>query len=223
MDEQEQTDLPFLDRRAAGAQLARVLRPQPDSVILGIARGGVIVAGAVAQALQAPLDVIVIRKVGHPMQPELAIGAVSAYGDAVATEHAAGFAQPVLQSLFNRTRSAAEALEARLRGDTTPLPLRGRPVIIVDDGIATSATMLCAIAAARKLEAKHITCAVPVAPAECAAHLRPHCDELVVLVAARDLPFAVGRYYFSFQEVSDARVRDELARARARTGPATQA
>jgi putative phosphoribosyl transferase len=216
VDEQEPADLPFLDRRAAGSQLARVLRPQPDAVVLGIARGGVVVAGAVAEALRAPLDVIVIRKVGHPMQPELAIGAVSAHGDAVATEHAAGFAPTVLQSLFNRTRLAAEALEARLRGDSPQMTLRGRPVIIVDDGIATSATMLCAIAAARKLEAKHITCAVPVAPAECVAHLRPHCDELVVLVAARDLPFAVGRYYFSFQEVSDARVRDELARSRAR-------
>jgi putative phosphoribosyl transferase len=212
----EQPDLPFLDRRAAGSQLARVLRPQPDAVVLGIARGGVVVAGAVAQALRLPLDVIVIRKVGHPMQPELAIGAVSAHGDAVATEHATGFAQTVLQSLFNRTRQQAEALEASLRGDSPQMPLRGRPVIIVDDGIATSATMLCAIAAARKLEASHITCAVPVAPAECVAHLRPQCDELAVLVAARDLPFAVGRYYFSFQEVSDAHVRDELARARAR-------
>jgi putative phosphoribosyl transferase len=217
VDQQEETDLPFLDRRAAGSQLARVLRPLPDTVILGIARGGVVVAGAVAQVLQAPLDVIVIRKVGHPMQPELAIGAVSAHGDAVATEHAAGFAQTLLQSLFDRTRQQAEALETRLRGDSPQMQLRGRPVIIVDDGIATSASMLCAIAAARKLEAKHITCAVPVAPADCAVHVRPHCDELVVLVAARDLPFAVGRYYFSFREVSDARVRDELANARART------
>lgn len=212
----DEPSLPFLDRRAAGVQLARVLRAQPDVVVLGVARGGVVVAAVVAEALRAPLDVIVIRKVGHPMQPELAIGAVSAHGEAVATEHAAGFAPIVLQSLFNGTRQQAQALEERLRGDSPQIPLVGRSVIIVDDGIATSATMLCAISAARTQGAKHITCAVPVAPADCAANLRPHCDELVVLVASRDLPFAVGRYYFTFQEVTDGRVRDELARGRAR-------
>jgi putative phosphoribosyl transferase len=215
-------DLPFLDRRAAGVSLARVLRSTPDTVVLGVARGGVIVAAAVAEALAAPLDVLVIRKVGHPMQPELAIGAVSAHGEVVATEHAAGFSQAVAQSLFNRTSQQARALEERLRGDNPPLSLAGRPVIIVDDGIATSATIMCAMSEARKLGASRIGCAVPVAPADCVIHLRPYCDELVVLVASRELPFAVGRYYFMFQEVSDARVRDELARARARMHESTE-
>ncbi|HEV2878674.1 MAG TPA: phosphoribosyltransferase family protein [Candidatus Eremiobacteraceae bacterium] len=215
-DSLDEPDLPFLDRRAAGTQLARVLRPKPGTIILGIARGGVIVAAAVAEALKAPLDVLVIRKVGHPMQPELAIGAVSAHGEAVATEHASGFSQSIAQTLFNRARQQAQQLEERLRGDNPPLSLEGRPVIIVDDGIATSATMMCALSAARKLGASHITCAVPVAPADCVLNLRPHCDDLVVLVASRELPFAVGRYYFMFQEVTDARVRDELAHARAR-------
>ena len=209
-------DLPFLDRRAAGVSLARVLRPAPDTLVAGVARGGVIVAGAVAEAHNLPLDVLVIRKVGHPMQPELAIGAVSAHGEVVATEHARGFPQPIAQSLFNRTSHQARALEERLRGDSRPFSLAGRPVIIVDDGIATSATMMCAISEARKLGASRITCAVPVAPADCASHLRPYCDELAVLVASRDLPFAVGRYYFMFSEVTDVRVRDELARARVR-------
>jgi putative phosphoribosyl transferase len=150
------------------------------------------------------------------MQPELAIGAVSSHGEAVATEHAGGFSQTVVQSLFTRTSQQARTLEERLRGDAPPLPLDGRPVILVDDGIATSATMMCAINAVRTVGAGFITCAVPVAPADCAAHLRPYCDELIVLVTARDLPFAVGRYYFMFGEVADARVRDELARARER-------
>ena len=193
-----------------------MLRSSPDTVVAGVARGGVVVAAAVAEALGAPLDVLVIRKVGHPMQPELAIGAVSAHSDAVATEHAAGFPQPIAQSLFNRARQQARALEERLRGDNPPVSLAGRPVIIVDDGIATSATMMCAISAARELGASHITCAVPVAPSDCLIHLRPHCDELIVLVASQELPFAVGRYYFMFQEVTDARVSDELARSRAR-------
>lgn len=209
-------DLPFLDRRAAGVSLARMLRSTPDTVVAGVARGGVIVAGAAAEALNAPLEVLVIRKVGHPMQPELAIGAVSAHGEVVATEHARGFPQPIAQSLFSRTSQQARALEERLRGDNPPLSLAGRPVIVVDDGIATSATMMCAISEARKLGASRITCAVPVAPADCAIHLRPFCDELVVLVASRELPFAVGRYYFMFADVTDARVRDELAHARAR-------
>jgi putative phosphoribosyl transferase len=215
-------DLPFLDRRAAGVSLARVLRSTPDTVVLGVARGGVIVAAAVAEALGAPLDVLVIRKVGHPMQPELAIGAVSAHGEIVATEHAGGFSQAVAQSLFNRTSQQARALEERLRGDNPPLSIAGRPVIIVDDGIATSATIMCAMSEVRKLGASRVGCAVPVAPADCVTHLRPYCDELVVLVASRELPFAVGRYYFMFQEVSDARVRDELARARGRMHESTE-
>lgn len=213
----EEPALPFLDRRAAGLALARVLNPRDNCVVLGIARGGVIVAGAVAEALHAPLDVIVVRKVGHPMQPELAIGAVSAYGDAVVTEHSAAFPAAVAKSLFAKAREQALSLDQRLRGDAQPLPLDDRPVIIVDDGIATSATMLCAIEAARKKNAGFIAAAVPVAPADCAELLRPHCDELIVLVASRDLPFAVGRFYFMFAEVSDARVREELARARGRS------
>lgn len=163
-----------------------------------------------------PLDVIVIRKVGHPLQPELAIGAVSAHGEAVATEHSAGFPPAVAQSLFARAKEQAVALEERLRGDSQPLSVAGLPVTIVDDGIATSATMLCAIETARKLGASFVTAAVPVAPADCATLVAQHCDELVVLVASRDLPFAVGRFYFMFSEVSDARVRDELSRARER-------
>lgn len=213
---QEEPDLPFLDRRAAGVGLARVLHAPADAIVLGIARGGVVVAAAVAEALRLALDVIVVRKVGHPMQPELAIGAVSSHGEAVATEHAAGFSQAVSQSLFSRASLQARALEERLRGDNPPLALDGKPLIIIDDGIATSATMMCALSTAGKLGARHITCAVPVAPADCAAHLRPHCDELVVLVASGELPFAVGRYYFMFNEVTDARVRDELARSRQR-------
>lgn len=195
-------------------QLARALRPKADPLVLGIARGGVIVAAAVAQALQAPLDVVVIRKVGHPLQPELAIGAVSAQAEAVSTQHAASFPQPVLQILFARARREAQALESRLRGDGPALDLRDRAVIVVDDGIATSATMLCALDAAARRGATHITCAVPVAPVDSLEHLRGHYDELTVLIGAREIPFAVGRYYFAFQEIGDARVREELARLR---------
>jgi putative phosphoribosyl transferase len=208
--------LPFYDRRAAGLTLARALYPRDRCVVLGIARGGVVVAAAVASALHAPLDIIVVRKVGHPMQPELAIGAVCADGDGVTTEHAAGLPRKLVPTLFANAQAQAAALEQRLRGDRPPEDLEGRPVVIVDDGIATSATMLCAIAMVRKRKASFITVAVPVAPADCALLLRSHCDELVVLVASRELPFAVGRFYYAFGEVSDARVREELERARER-------
>lgn len=183
-----------------------------------------IVAGAVAEALHLPLDVVVIRKVGHPMQPELAIGAVSSQGQAVATEHASGIPNAMVQSLFSRASEQAQGLEVRLRGQSPAHGLKGRPAIVVDDGIATSATMLCAINTVRERGAGFVTCAVPVAPADCAANLRPHCDELLVLVAPSDLPFAVGRYYFMFGEVTDARVIEELARARERlqAPPATE-
>ena len=205
---------PFFDRHAAGLQLARALRAPPHPFVLGIARGGVVVAAAVSQALQAPLDVIVIRKVGHPLQPELAIGAVSADGESVSTQHAIAFPQPLLQLLFAKAKRDADALDKRLRGGAESLDLSGRAVIVVDDGIATSATMLCALASARRRGAAHLTCAVPVGPADSLEHLRGHYDELVVLIAAHEVPFAVGRYYFAFQEISDARVRDELARSR---------
>ncbi|MDQ6781343.1 MAG: phosphoribosyltransferase [Candidatus Eremiobacteraeota bacterium] len=205
---------PFFDRHAAGVQLARALRPLPNSIVLGIARGGVIVAAAVAEAAHLLLDVIVIRKVGHPMQPELAIGAVSADGEAVGTPHAAGFPSAVLNVLFARTARDAQALEARLRGTVAALDLQGRAAIIVDDGIATSASMVCALQSARKRGAAHLTCAVPVAPAESLDQVRRHCDAVVALIPAQGVPFAVGRFYFAFQAVSDARVREALARPR---------
>lgn len=174
------------------------------------------VAAAVAETLGLPLDVVVIRKVGHPLQPELAIGAVSSAGEAVTTEHASAIPVGTAQSLFAKASEEAQALERRLRGDRPPLSLQSRPAIVIDDGIATSATMVCALQSAHKRGAEFITAAVPVAPADCAALVRPHCDELLVLVATRELPFAVGRFYFMFGEVSDARVREELERAKER-------
>ena len=205
---------PFFDRHAAGTQLARMLHPAPGAIILGIARGGVVVAAAAARALGLPLDVLVIRKVGHPLQPELALGAVSAYGQAVRTEHAAAFPTAVLRPLFGRARRQAHALEEQLRAGQPPLDVSTKPVIVIDDGIATSATMLCALSTARERGVASAACAVPVAPVESIQLLRGRFDEVSVLVAAREIPFAVGRYYYSFGEVSDGRVREELAQIR---------
>lgn len=180
--------------------------------MLGIARGGVLVAAPAARALWAPLDVCVIRKIGHPAQPELAMGAVSSFGDVTLTDHARDLSPGDLQARIDDARGRAQALDARLRGDRLPIDLAGRAVILIDDGIATSATMLCAIASARRREAARVVCAVPVAPADFLSRLRAACDRLVVLVAATDWLFAVGRYYVDFHEASDEEVRAELER-----------
>lgn len=179
--------------------------------MLGIARGGVIVAAPVAHALAAPLDVCVIRKVGHPAQPELAMGAVSAAGDVVLTEYARDVSAADLQTRIGETRARAQALELRLRGDRAPVDCGGRTVILIDDGIATSATMLCAVAYARNRGAARVVCAVPVAPADYLERFRAVCDRLVVLTPASEWQFAVGRHYLDFREVTDEEVRAALA------------
>ncbi len=202
----------FFDRRSAGALLAENLRAEDQPVIIGIPRGGIIVGAPIAQALGAPLDVRAIRKVGHPRQPELAIGAVSADGETVVNENADEFSSSELETLFDAGLAAAKALERKLRGNLESMPLHGRTAIIVDDGIATSATMQCAANATRG-HATRVVCAVPVAPESCIAQLRSHCDRIVVLAAARDPQFAVSRYYVHFGEVSESDVRDELRRA----------
>jgi putative phosphoribosyl transferase len=204
----------FVDRRSAGAQLAARLSGEQNAVVLGIARGGVIVAEPIAARLAVALDVIVIRKVGHPLQPELALGAVSADGDVILTDYAASFSDADLRTWVDATIQRAKELEARLRAGVTAVPVIGKAAIVVDDGIATSATMLCAIATARRRGAVRIVAAVPVAPEESIPTLRTQCDLLVVLEAITHPHFAVGRFYVNFFEVSDDEVRLALERSR---------
>ena len=204
----------FADRREAGRSLAGVLRSESHPVVLGIARGGVVVGQAVAQCLASQLDVVVIRKVGHPLQPELALGAVSASGESVVTPYGAEFQHEALAALFEAQAARARALDAALRGGYPQVDIRGRNVVIVDDGIATSATMECAIAHARRAAAKRVVCAAPVAPAESAAHLEALCDRIAVIVVARERDFAVGRYFRDFREVDDRQVLEALRVAR---------
>lgn len=178
--------------------------------MLGIARGGVLVAAPVARALHAPLDVCAVRKVGHPAQPELAMGAVSAAGDVVLTEHAGDVAPEQLDVRIADAQTRARTLETGLREGRPAIDLRDRTAILIDDGIATSATMLCAIAAARGRGAARVVCAVPVAPGDFLERLRSMCDRLIVLIPATEWHFAVGRHYADFHEVSDEEVRAAL-------------
>ncbi|HXW76727.1 MAG TPA: phosphoribosyltransferase family protein [Candidatus Eremiobacteraceae bacterium] len=208
----------FADRHAAGELLGARLAVERRPAVLGIARGGVIVADAVARVLSAPLDVLVIRKVGHPLQNELALGAVSASGEAVRTPYAAEFSEAQLAAFFARAADRARSLERALRPGP-PLDVRGSTAIVVDDGIATSATMSCAVAHARDAGAARIICAAPVSPADSIPPLLRLCDVVEVLTVSTDRDFAVGRFYADFREVDDRQVAEVLARAQNRPPP----
>ncbi len=208
----------FADRRAAGRELGAHLArdPRRDVVVLGLPRGGVILAAEVAGALGAPLDVLVVRKLGLPWQPELAMGAIAAVGDTVETVRV----EPVLAAahvrpdVFDevRTEELAELRrrEITYRGGRPPLDLRARAVVVVDDGLATGATMRAAVIAVRRQAPERITVAVPIgSPTACAA-LASDVDEVVCLQAPLSFR-AVGQAYDDFRATTDEEVRAALA------------
>ena len=187
--------------------------PWPPPVVLAIPRGGVPVAAAVARALDAPLDVLVAHKVGAPFQPELAIGAVAADGTLLVEP----WAPEVTPDDAWVTRAADAELErtrrheSALRGDRPRLRLDGRTAILVDDGIATGATLRVGVLAARAAGAARVVVAAPVGAEDSVASLGAMADEVVVL--ATPVPFfAVGEFYVRFDQVDDDEVRAILAR-----------
>ena len=201
----------FADRVDAGRQLARKLEPLrgQDAVVLGLPRGGVPVAFEVATALDLPLDVIVVRKLGVPYQPELAMGAIGEGGARVLDSRvlaATRVTADELAAIESRERAELEARVVRLRRGRDPVDLAGRIAVIVDDGIATGSTARAACAVARHLGAARVVVAVPVAPVE-AVHGLPEADELVCLDTPRRFA-AVGQFYASFPQVED----DEVVR-----------
>jgi putative phosphoribosyl transferase len=212
----------FRDRIAAGRRLGRRLAAwqDADAVVLGLPRGGVPVAFEVAMALRLPLDVVVVRKLGVPGNPELAMGAV---GEDGATIINAGVVTACRVS-DRDVASAAEAARAEvdrrarlLRPGRPRLPVRGRAVIVVDDGAATGATARVGCRVARELGATRVVVAVPVASVTAAAELAAVADEVVCLL--RPDPFgAVGRYYEDFAPTTDAEVTALLDRAGAEPG-----
>jgi putative phosphoribosyl transferase len=180
-----------------------------DVIVLGLPRGGVPVAAEVARALGAPLDVFLVRKLGLPGQEELAMGAIASGGARVLNEevvNALGVPERVLEQVTERERAELERRERAFRGDRPPADVRGRVVIVVDDGLATGSTMRAAIAALRTQEPARIVVAVPAAPPQTCEELRPEVDDLVVLLAPH--PFhAVGLWYEDFTPTSDEEVR----------------
>ena len=204
-------DLPYRNRVEAGRFLAAALagyRSRPEVVVLGLTRGGVPVAAEVASALHAPLDVVVVRKLGAPFEPELAMGAIAGDGAEVLDEELIrtfGIARKDVDAIVAKERAEVESRERLYRAGQPALDLKERTAILVDDGLATGSTMLAAVAFARKRSAKRIVLAVPVASRQAVEKLRGKVDECLVLATPEPF-FAVGEWYWNFLPVSDTEV-----------------
>ncbi|GAA5532765.1 phosphoribosyltransferase [Deinococcus aluminii] len=208
----------FLDRRDAGRQLAsRLLSQQawPDTTVLALPRGGVPVSYEVAQAIGAPLDVFLVRKLGVPGYEEVAMGAIASGGVRVLNEDVvrrAGVTPQALAAVEKREEAELNRRERAYREGRTPAPIQGRTVLLIDDGIATGATLRAGLKALRALSPARVVVAVPVAPPEVCRALRSEADEVVCLLTPPDF-MAVGQFYRDFHQTSDEEVRGLLARA----------
>ncbi|WP_086823751.1 phosphoribosyltransferase family protein [Streptomyces sp. NRRL B-24572] len=216
----------FSDRSDAGRQLAARLDHLKghDVVILGLPRGGVPVAAEVADALDAPLDICLVRKLGVPHQPELAMGALGEGGVRVLNERVIAetrVSERDLAAVEEREHAELEQRAVRYRGSRPSVPLDGRTVVVVDDGLATGATALAACRVVRARGAARIILAVPVAPRGWTARLGGEADE-TVSVHAPELFFAIGQFYRDFSQTPDAEVIACLDRNRAGRAPVVQ-
>ncbi|HEY7743540.1 MAG TPA: phosphoribosyltransferase [Burkholderiales bacterium] len=219
--------LPLRNRVQAGRLLGAALgayRARNDVLVLALPRGGVPVACEVAEVLGAQVDLIIVRKLGTPGQEELAMGAIASGGARVLNRDVIeplGIPDHVIEAIERRERREIERREHAYRGHRPRPEVAGRCVILVDDGIATGATMRAAIAALRQQAPARIVVAVPVAPLETVALLRGEADEVVCLATPE--PFrAIGCWYVEFHQLTDEEVRERLARSWS-AGPETAA
>ena len=208
----------FADRTDAGRRLAQELseyEDREDTVVLGLPRGGVPVAFEVTRKLEAPLDVFVVRKLGVPGNPELAMGAIASGGVRVVNEEVVSSTRISDQQIERVSQEEREKLERReqtYRGARPGLSLEGKVVLLVDDGLATGATMRAAINALREHRPREIVVAVPTGPAETCSELEGMVDEVICLTTPS--PFlGVGGSYQDFSQTTDEEVRDLLERA----------
>jgi putative phosphoribosyl transferase len=219
----EHRAMPFRDRVDAGHQLAAALRHLRDQhpVVLALPRGGVPVAAEVARELDAPLDVILVRKIGVPGHEELGVGALGEGGVQVVNDEVRRRAQVTGAQIEAVARDERAELERRarvFRGDRPMTPIRDRTAIVVDDGIATGSTARAALQVARALGARRVVLAAPVAPPDTAAELRADADEVVIVEEPTHL-YAIGAWYRDFTQTTDAEVVQLLAeRLRLRRG-----
>jgi len=212
----------FRDRTEAGRLLAERLQPyarRGDTIVLALPRGGVPVGFEIAKTLELKLDILVVRKLGVPGQRELAMGAIASGGVRVLNEEvlrAMPFAAATIAQITVEETREVERRERDYRGGRPAPDLEGRTVILVDDGLATGATMLAAIAAVRKKDPTRIIVAVPVCPPETLTEIERAADETVTLFAPHWFR-GVGQFYEDFSQLSDETVRLLLARAAERT------
>jgi putative phosphoribosyl transferase len=211
-------DLPIKNRKAAGQALAEALmeyKQRDDVVVLGLPRGGVPVAVEVAEALGAELDLMLVRKLGTPGQKELAMGAIASGGSRVMNEDVVrnlNISEDEIRQVEAAERKELQRREQAYRGERPFLVLANRCVILVDDGLATGATMRAAVDAVRQNNPAHLVVAVPVAPADTLEMLREQVDNLVCL-AVPEYFRGIGLWYVDFSQVSDDEVRYILGRA----------
>lgn len=209
---------PFGDRVEAGQRLAKALLDyagRDDVLILALPRGGVPVGYEVARRLGAPLDVAVVRKLGTPGQEELAMGAIAMGGARVLNTdvvRSLRIADDVIERVAEREQRELERREREYRGERPKPNVAGRCIILVDDGLATGATMRAAVAALRQLDPRQIVVAVPVAPPDTVARLRSEADKVVCLETPEPF-FGVGQWYADFSQTTDEEVRRLLDEA----------
>jgi predicted phosphoribosyltransferase len=215
----------FRDRAEAGRVLASKLMQyagRPDVLVLGLPRGGVPVAFEVARALHAPLDVFLVRKLGLPGQQELAMGAIATGGVRVLNEDVVqtlGVPEEEIEAVAAQEQEELRRREHAYRGDRPAPQVRGRTIILIDDGLATGSTMRAAVAALRQQEPARIVVAVPVGAPETCAELQHVADEAIC--ARTPEPFyAVGLWFQDFSQTTDEEVHDLLERAAAEYAPA---
>lgn len=215
----ETTFTAFADRIDGGRRLAKALvhyRGKPNTIVIGLPRGGVVTAAAIAEDLHLPLDTLVVRKLGTPGHEELAMGAIGPGGVRVLNDDvvsALRIPKAMIDAATNREKAELDRHERLYRGDRPPLAFHGQTVIIVDDGLATGSTMAAAIQVIRSHQPARTVLAVPVAPADTLARFRRVVDELVSLETPE--PFvAVGYWYVDFGQVEDEEVVALLEKSR---------
>jgi putative phosphoribosyl transferase len=210
--------LGFKDRIEAGRILAEALSEYKDKnpIILAIPRGGVVVAYEVAKALNAPLDLIIPRKIGAPNQPELAIGAVTKDGTTVLNRDILQYLRVPDDYVKEEVGHQVDEIKRRMDrylGDKPRLSVEGKVVIIIDDGVATGATIRAAIASIRKRKPALIVLAIPVGPPDTIEELRREADKVICLMTPEPF-FAIGQFYESFEQTSDEEVIQILSKSK---------